>query len=309
MRGFALGLAAAASATIIWGVQLPLARDAFAIVDPFHITALRYLLAALCLVPVLAWREGLAALSYRGGGLTASWLGVVGMCASPMLVFLGMSYSSAEHAVVIVSLQPAMAALAYWLLRGARPAAFTLLCIAGAFVGVMLVVTGGAIGFAESASQVAGDLVVMLGAGCWVVYTMGIGRLHGWSTWRITVLTMIPGALATSVLTACLVAVGYLQPTSVEALSAVAFEIAFLTFAGVLLAMLAWNFGTRRVGAINATLLINCMPVTTFVYRSLQGHAFAPAELAGAALVVAALIANNLYLRRRALAVDLAARE
>jgi hypothetical protein len=40
--------------------------------------------------------------------------------------------------------------------------------------------------------------------------------------------------------------------------------------------------------------------VVTFGIRVGQGHRFAPIEIFGAALVIAALVANNLYLRRKA---------
>lgn len=297
MPAFALGLLATLSATVSWGVQLPLARDAFIAVDPFHMTAIRYLVAAAFLAPVLAWREGRNALGYDGAGLKVCALGVIGMCGSPMLTFLGMSMSHAEHAVVIVTLQPAIAALALWALRGRRPPGFTLACIVVAFIGVVLVVTRGRIDFMESPRQVMGDLIVLLGAGCWVIYTMGTGRLAGWSVWRITVLTMIPGAVATTLLTALLVSQDTLTLPSVAAVASVGWEIAFLTFVGVIYGMLAWNYGARRIGVMNATLLINCMPVSTFAYRAFQGREFALVELAGALLVVLALMANNLYLR------------
>jgi drug/metabolite transporter (DMT)-like permease len=63
--------------------------------------------------------------------------------------------------------------------------------------------------------------------------------------------------------------------------------------------MLAWNYGTQRIGPLNSTLLTNLMPVITFSYRALQGNTFLAIEIAGAAVVVLALIANNLYLRRQ----------
>ena len=294
---FVLGLLAALSAAICWGIQLPLAKDAFATVDLFYISALRYAVASLCLVLILAWREGWRALSYGGFGLTAVTLGLIGMCGSPTLVFVGMSMSAAEHAVVIVTLQPAIAVLAFWLLRGRRPAVFTLACIALAFIGVVLVVTRGQFDVFTSSRQIIGDLIVFLGAGCWVAYTVGIARLAGWSIWRITVLTMIPGAIASLCLTAVLATIGYVTTPPLSAFVAVGWDLAFLTFVGVLYGMLAWNYGTRRIGAMNATLLINCMPVSTFVYRAVQGKQFAAVEVGGACLVVFALIANNLYLR------------
>ena len=67
-QSFAAGLVAGLLAVIVWGVQFPIAKDAFAVVDPFHVTLIRYLIAVLILTPVVLLREGRAALSYQGLG-------------------------------------------------------------------------------------------------------------------------------------------------------------------------------------------------------------------------------------------------
>ena len=63
-------------------------------------------------------------------------------------------------------------------------------------------------------------------------------------------------------------------------------------------AMFLWTVGSRRIGPLNATLLLNLMPVVPFAFRALEGARFLPVEIAGATMVVGALVANNLYLRR-----------
>lgn len=298
-RAFLIGLLTGLTAVIVWGIQLPIAKDAFVAVNPLHLTSIRYVIAVTCLAIMLVAREGWGALSYRGAGLRASVYGVIGMCCSPLFAFIGMALSSAEHIVVIGCLQPAMAALALWLFRRRRPARFTLACIVAAFCGVVLVVTRGSVAFIESPRQLAGDLIGLIGAMCWVVYTVGVGRLSGWSIWRVTVLTMLPGTLATLALTALLAAASIIEPPSLAAVLSVGWQLAYLSFAGVVFGMLAWNFSSRRIGVLNSSLLINFMPVATFAFRALQGHPIAPIEAGGAALVVAALIMNNLYLRRQ----------
>ena len=298
-RKFTMGLGAALAAVVVWGIQLPIAKDAFGAVNPFHLTMVRYSIAVLCLIPLLVALEGWQALSYRGGGWIAFGFGVVGMCLSPLLAFVGMSLSSAEHIVVIGALQPSIAALALWLLQRRRPARFTFVCILAAFAGVVLVVTKGSPAFIETPRQLAGDLIGLTGAVCWVMYTMSLARLSGWSIWRVTVLTMLPGALATIIITLALSALALIPtPTAADFLE-VGWQLAYLTFVGVVFAMLAWNFGARRIGVLNSSLLINFMPVVTFAFRALQGHPIAAIEALGASCVVAALIANNLYLRRQ----------
>ena len=295
--GFLVGLIAVATAVCVWGIQLPIAKDAFAIVDLYHLTAIRYAVPALLMLPMLALLEGKRSLAYDGAIVPAAILGVIGMCGSPLLVFIGMAMSRAEHTAVIVALQPSIAALGLWLFRGIRPANFTMACIALAFTGVVLVVTKGQLLFVESPRELAGDLLIVLGAACWVVYTMGTSRLAGWSTWRITVLTMIPGALANVLVTEVMVFSGHINTPTFTQLNAVSWQLAYLSFIGVVFAMLAWNFGNRRIGPQNATLLINLLPVSTFVFRAIQGYRFELIEIIGVALVVTALIANNLYLR------------
>ena len=61
--------------------------------------------------------------------------------------------------------------------------------------------------------------------------------------------------------------------------------------------MICWNAGNKRVGALNAMLMLNLVPVVVFAIGFAQGQRFLPVELAGAALVIGALAANNLYLR------------
>jgi drug/metabolite transporter (DMT)-like permease len=293
----ATGLLFVFLAVLAWGAQFPIAKSAFAAVDPYHVSAIRYCVATALLVPIVAVTRGPATLRYYGRAWPAAVLGVIGMAGSPLLVFAGLGLTRAEHAAIIVSLQPSMTAIADWWLRGRRPARFTLGCIAAAFVGVVLVVTRGSPALGLSPREIAGDLLVLVGAACWVVYTMGTERFRGWSALKFTVLTLIPGSVALVVATAALVALGVSRVPSAGEVASVAPQLAFLALIGVLAAMILWNAGNQRVGALNAMLMLNLMPVIVFAIRFAQGERFFPVELAGAGLVIGALIANNLYLR------------
>src|SRR5512134_11127 len=296
---FATGVAFAFLAVVSWGAQFPIAKSAFAAVDPYHVSAIRYGVATLLLVPVVAAAEGAAALRYYGRAWPASVLGVIGMTCSTILVFAGLDITRPEHAAIIVSLQPSMTAIADWWLRGRRPANFTIGCIVAAFAGVVLVVTGGNPALGLSRQEIVGDLLVLVGAACWVVYTMGTERFRGWSALKFTVLTLIPGSIVLVAGTAVLVALGVAQVPTAAAAASVAPQLAFLALFGVAAAMLMWNAGTQRIGALNAMLMQNLMPVIVFAIQFGQGQRFEPAELLGAGLVIGALIANNLYLRAK----------
>jgi len=296
----ASGVALALAAVLLWGVQFPVAKAAFAAVDPFHVSAIRYGVATLLLSAFVLWRDGKGAFRYYGRAWPASVLGLVGMTGSPMLVFAGLGLTRPEHAAIIVSLQPSMTAIADWWLRGRPPARFTLGCIAAAFAGVVLVVTKGNVAVALGRGELLGDALVLAGAACWVVYTMGTESFRGWSSLKFTLLTLIPGSIGLVVTTALLVRLGPARVPGWAALGSVGPELAFLAFGGVLVSMICWNAGTRRIGVLNAMLMLNLMPVVVFAIRFAQGQRFEAIELVGAGLVIGALAANNLYLRRKA---------
>ncbi|HVL59297.1 MAG TPA: DMT family transporter, partial [Burkholderiaceae bacterium] len=246
---------------------------------------------------MLAWREGLAGVDYQGRFARAGAIGMVGMCGSPALVFGGLMLTRPEVAAVIVATQPAMTALAEWLGRGRRPALFTIVCIVVAFFGVVTVVTRWSVSLAPQGLELAGDLMVLAGAACWVAYTMSVERFRGWSTLRFTALTMAPGAVANVALALLLAALGVVAVPAASDWLAVMPQAAYLAFVGVLASMMFWNAAIHRIGPLNAILFVNLIPIVTFAIRHAGGHRFEPIELLGAAIVVAALIANNVYLR------------
>lgn len=304
---FARGALAALGAVVLWGAQFPVAKSAFESLDPYTLSALRYLIGTALLAAWMLAREGPATFRTYGRFGPVAVLGLVGMTASPALVFAGLTLTRPEHVAVIVALQPSMTALADWLLRGRRPANFTIACIAVAFLGVATVVTRGEYVLHTGRGELAGDLLVLAGAACWVGYTMGTERLGGWPPLRITLLTLIAGTAGLVALCTLLASTGVIRLPGPADVAAVWPELAFLSLGGVLAGMILWNWGNRIVGALNAMLLLNFLPVVTFVIRYAQGERFGAAELAGAALVVGALVANNLYLRAARRAAQAAA--
>jgi drug/metabolite transporter (DMT)-like permease len=203
-------------------------------------------------------------------------------------------------AVIILALQPAMAALAEWIVDRRRPPGFTIACIVIAFVGVALVVTRG-VGLGELAtarsSELLGDVLVLLAAIAWVGYALVTSRMEGWSSLRVSTLTALPALLVILVVWTVAYALGAVR-IDTAALPGVTWRLAYVSLIGVVLGMFLWNAGLQRIGSVDAMLLLNLMPVVTFAIRAFEGARFEAAELAGGAIVVGALVANNLLLRR-----------
>src|SRR5262249_50450338 len=73
--------------------------------------------------------------------------------------------------------------------------------------------------------------------------------------------------------------------------------LAFVIVFGAVVAVLSWNAGVRRMGAANASLFINIVPITALVIRIAGGYHPVEAEYAGTALVILAIVGSNIAAR------------
>ena len=266
--------------------------------DAFALGSVRYLFGIALFVLLLVAFEGRQALRFEGRFWPATLYGLIGITAFNLCVWIGLSTTRPEHASIIMALQTPLTALAVWLTRGHRPAAFTLGCVLLAFTGVVLVVTKGNLFAVTGGGELLGDLLIFCGAIAWTVYTLaGAWKFAGWSPLRMTVLTCIPGAVGLLAANAIAVAFDYSEIPSLESVWAVAWQIAYFSVGTVVLGVLGFNAAARRLGPLNTMLMLNLIPVGVFSIEAALGRSFAAIELAGAAVVIAALVANNLYLR------------
>ena len=186
-----------------------------------------------------------------------------------------------------------------WLARGQRPARFTLGCVVLAFAGVVLVVTKGQPYAAFEGGALVGDLLILLGALSWTTYTLGgAWKFPGWSPLRMTVLTCIPGTVGLLIANIVAIAVGAAHVPTMDAIASVGWQIAYFSVGTVVLGVLGFNAAARRLGPLNTMLMLNFIPIGVFAIEAALGRSFSAIEIGGAGVVVGALVANNLYLRR-----------
>lgn len=282
-----------------WGGMFPVAKPMLDILDPFFMTLIRFTLTALGLLLILFCVEGRKAFSFDGRMLKLLFLGTLGFACFNLLAFNGLVHSKPEHGAVIMATQPMIAVLLTWVLRGMKPGAFTMGTILTAFAGVFLVITGGDIERAFGGGKIIWDLLFFIGATFWVAYTLGAQSFHTWSPLRYTAITAGLGCLSIALVSFGLTAAGLLSVPEWATLVELRWSLAYLVVPAGIMAVLFWNIGIKRLGPINGVLFINFVPVSAFTIGAIQGHKITLTELIGAAMVMAALVANNLYVRSR----------
>jgi drug/metabolite transporter (DMT)-like permease len=298
------GLVWAGLCVLLWAPLFSVAKRTLPVLDAFALGTVRYAFGMVLLVALLVTVEGARALRFDGRFRAAALFGLVGISGFNLFVWIGLGFTRPEHASIILALQTPLTALAVWALRGQRPAAFTLACVVVAIAGVFGVITKGhpleafeALVGAASGRELLGDLLVFAGALSWVTYTLSASQFAGWSPLRLTVLTCIPGAIGLLVANVIAVAGGWATVPSLEALSGAGWQILYFSVGTVALGVLAFNNAARYLGPLNTMLALNLIPVCVFGIEAWLGRSFGAVELGGAALVVGALVANNLYLR------------
>ena len=244
--------------------------------------------------------RGRRSLLLDGHGLRLLWLGTLGFAGFNLLAYSGLAHARPESAALIVALAPLLTALVLWHRTGERPSATTFALLGVALAGVALVVSRGHPSAIIDGAIGWGDLLVLGGVLSFVFYGLGAAQFPDFSALRYTTLTATLGWISMALATAVALAAGWVpMPTSGD-VWAITPQIAYLALPGAVVAVLAWNEAIRLIGAQNTFLFGNLIPVTTFAIEIVRGYRPDAAEIAGAALTIGALVANNLLTRREA---------
>jgi drug/metabolite transporter (DMT)-like permease len=276
----------------IWGGFLPVGKSALQAIDPYWLTALRFGTAALVFLGLLAWREGRDKLGTEGHPWKILFFGACGFAGFGICLFEGLRLTRPEISAMILATGPIQFALVQWWRSKRRPDNFTLAMIVLAVLGELLVVTSG-----QLARLVGGDALgnglVFLASLFWTAYTLGGQEFPEWSPVRYTALSCSLGSLGILLALIAATAAGHSRPPTAAELASVWPQLIFIVFCVSVFGILFWNMGVAKLGPLSAGLFANFTPVITYLIAIAQGRHPDAAELAGALIVLAALIANN----------------
>ncbi len=287
------GMLALLLAAVLWGGMFPVAKSALVTLDAFWLTLIRYGSGALLFAALLAAIEGRGMLRFESRVLSLWAYGTAGFAGFSILAFLGLSRSQPEHGAIIMALMPLLGVLVNALWRGVRPTPLNIAAIVLALGGVALVITKGHLGALLHGGEVGADLLILAGALCWVIYTLGAQDFPGWSPLRYTALSCLLAVPSIALVTLLATLAGIAHVPSPATLAGLTGELVYMILLAGIVAVLAWNMGIKTLGA-GGVLFINFVPVTALIIGWLQGHRLSAAELTGALIVMGALVLGNL---------------
>jgi drug/metabolite transporter (DMT)-like permease len=293
-----LGIAALLLATSGWGGMFLVSKGILHHVEPVWFTLIRYSMSALLFVLLILprgaapWRK----LRLHAGPLALR--GFAGFGIFSVMLLVGLAHSVPSHGAVIMATTPMTTQLLRWALDGVRPTRSTLLTTALALLGVAIV-SGLLFGTgAAGESTLFGDAVAFAGTLGWVWYTRGAARFPGLDVIEYTALTVLASWPLLLMVALGATALGLAGAPSAEGLRLSWQALLYVGLVSSAVAVLAFNYGVRTLGAVTGTAFLNFVPVSALLMSVAMGKMPTVNELVGMAMVVGALLIHTALSRK-----------
>ena len=272
---------------IIWGSNYSVIKFVLQEVPPRTFNALRLSIASVVFLVVIyatRRREHVARLTARDWAVVLL-LGVIGQFGYQMLFITGLERTSVMNASIIIACTPAAVSIASAAVGHERLPLPHWLGTALSFVGVSLIVVGGA---AAGVSSPSGDLMMVACVLCWTVYTVaGRPLLARYSPLVITGLSM---AIGTALfLPFSIPDFARTQWADVRLVAWVC--VVFSSLLALNFSYTAWYTGVRHLGSSRTSIYSNVVPVAALLVAMVWlGERLAGIRLLGAVLVAAGVL-------------------
>lgn len=268
---------------LIWGANFPIIKQALEELPPLAFNALRFPLASAALLGILVLGPGLS-LPRRADVPRILALGVLANVFYQLLFIYGLDRTTAGNASLLLSTTPVWTAILSSLAGHERIPTIAWLGLAGTVVGMALVVSGGGVGLDLGTDTIVGDVLIIVAAGTWAVYTVSARSLihrygslpvAAWTLWVGTTVLVVIGAPA-------------VFDTELSAVSGRAwFGVAYAGILAIGVAYALWNVGVRVLGNARTAAHQNLVPVVALTGAwILLGERPTAVQLFGAAVII-----------------------
>jgi drug/metabolite transporter (DMT)-like permease len=271
--------------TAVWGWTFVLVQDAIAIYGVLPFLAVRFALASAALAP-LAWGKLSRRALVVGGGI-----GVV-LAFGYLFQTLGLLFTTPTNSGLITGLFVAFAPLADRVFFGARPTRLVIVAVVLSLLGLVLLAGGGPDGVN------AGDLITLL---CAAAFGLHIALLSHYAGGHDAAALTLAQILAMALLFALAwpLGAGLGLPPGVAGtgiLPPVGVVFALLLTGIVASAGAFWvqTYVQQKISAARTAVILTTEPVFAAIFGYfLAGDRLVAVQIAGAALILAALVAGE----------------
>ena len=246
----------------IWALNFSVIKITLTEIDPFSFNALRYVFAAALLISVAKLR-GFSIRIKKEHFWPVLGIGLVGNLVYQVLFIVGINYTNAANAAVILGTIPVWVALFSHFFSDEKLSTSSFTGIISAFIGVTLIIFGRKGEISDHSQTMLGDLIILLSAISWGGYTILSKKyLKIYHSVQYSGFMALVGGISLF-----LVGLPWLIKTDLTQLSIGG--ISGIVYSGLLsvgLAYLIWNRGITKIGAVKTAAYQNLVPVLGLLF-------------------------------------------
>ncbi|WP_236707947.1 DMT family transporter [Brevibacillus choshinensis] len=246
---------------------------------PLWLTFARWVLALLVLIPLAQvlekpdWKQAAKA------WLPLSFMGLLGVIGFNVLLYTSLKHTSATNAALVTALNPVVIVLLSVFFLREKVSRIQASGFILSLLGVLVILTQGNIVRVFQAQYNQGDLLVLCCVLVWTLYSI-IGK-------RVKGVPPVTATAASTFLAAIMMLpFAIVQGIDFSILSPLAFSgILYIVLFPSICSFVFWNVSVRAVGASQAGITLNLIPVFTAMISVILGDSITQAQVWGGLLV------------------------
>ncbi|GED69841.1 transporter [Brevibacillus reuszeri] len=244
--------------SLLWGGNFVLGKSLVGHASPLTLTSLRWIIAVLCLLPMVWWKEK-KLLPPRDAILPLLCMGITGVVLFNVFQFLALEMTSATNVGLISTLNMITISLFSFVFLKEKIKLLQVFTMMFLLVGVVLILSKGNISYLLSLQFNSGDLWMLAAVCVWGIYSV----CSKWAMSKTTPLMSILYSAIFGLLILLPFNVGDFTITNIDAPF-----IGSLLYTGVIstvVCMVLWNLGVQKLGATTSGIFLNFNPIFTSI--------------------------------------------
>lgn len=275
---------------VFWGACFPVGKHALGEVHALTLMIWRFTIASICLMVYAKCKQIAMPTLTPKQWAYAIGISIIGVSGFNLGVFTGLAHTNASNGALIMALSPLTTSLISSLLQLKLPTLGTLFSLAVCLYGVLIVLTNGELKRLLGFEFNQGDQLIFLGMLCWSVYTYLTQSISRWMPIiPFTLVGMVSGVGVISLVSLVSSGVHPLQE-SLAISQAVLADLLFIGIFGTVGGYLLWISGVKQLGATNASLFFNFVPVFAVLTAFFYGQEVTELQLIGITIVITGLL-------------------
>ena len=241
-----------------WAGNFVVSKSLVEHASPITLTALRWLIAVICLLPLVWWKEK-KLLPPKKAILPLFLMGLTGVVLFNLLQFLALEHTTATNVGLISTLNMLSIAVCSFIFLKEKMNGLQIISMILSLFGVILVLSKGKIDYLLSLNFNRGDLWMIAAVCVWGIYTIC-------SKWAMTKTSALMSTLYSAIFGLIV-----LLPLSVPNFTVTNINPSFvisILYTGVLstvVCMLLWNICVQNVGSTTSGVFLNFNPIFTAI--------------------------------------------